>query len=63
MITTIDKALAAFAITFLVTLNQKYGFHFDTSAQTASVFQSLIDSAINGVVGGLTVWFFPNKAS
>lgn len=63
MLTAIDKALVGFAMGALVTLNQKYGFHFDTSAQTSSALTSLVDAALNGLVAMAMVYVFPNKAA
>lgn len=63
MLTAIDKAIVAALIGFLGTLNAKYGFHFDTGGQTSTVLTSLVDAAINGAAGFVTVYFFPNKAA
>ena len=63
MLSTVDKALVGFALGFLGTLNQKYGFHFDVGPTTQQVLTSLIDAAINGVVGFVAVYLFPNKSN
>ena len=61
MFTTIDKAIVAFVIASLATLNTKYGFHFDVGENTSAVLNSLLDAALNGVIGLVLVWAFPNK--
>ena len=61
MLTSVDKAIVAFIITALATLNTKYGFHFDVGENTSAVLNSLIDAALSGVVGCVFVWAFPNK--
>lgn len=63
MLTVFDKAIAGFLIGFLVTLNQKYGFHFDVGPDTQAVFTSLVDAAINGLLTSLAVYFAPNKGA
>ncbi len=61
MLSAFDKALVGFAIAFLGTLNQKYGFHFDVGPNTQTVLTSLVDAAANGVIGFIAVYVFPNK--
>jgi len=63
MLSTVDKALVGFALGFLGTLNQKYGFHFDVGPNTQSVLMSLVDASINGAVGYVMVYLFPNKGT
>jgi hypothetical protein len=61
MLTAFDKAIAGGLMAALVTLNQKYGFHFDVGPDTQSVLTSLIDAALNGMVGFFSVYYASNK--
>jgi len=63
MWTAFDKAIVSGLIAALATLNQKYGFHFDVGPDTASVLNSLVDAAINGLVGFVAVYFSSNKGT
>jgi len=55
MLTTFDKAAIPILVALLTWLNQKYGFHFDTSPETLTAFI--------GAVSSIIVYFVPNKAS
>jgi len=52
MITAIDKAIVALLPGILLWVNQKYGFHFDTSPETMA--------ALSGLIGSILVYFVPN---
>lgn len=61
MFTVLDKAVVGFIVAALAVLNTKYGFHFDTGPDTSSVLTSLVDAAVNGLVGMALVYIVPNK--
>ena len=55
MLTAFDKAIIPILASVLAWVNQKYGFHFDTTPETLSVFV--------GAVSSVVVYFIPNKAA
>ena len=50
MITTIDKAIAAILPGIILWVNQKWGFHFDTTPETMAIFAGLIGSILTYLV-------------
>ena len=55
MITTIDKAIAAILPGIILWINQKWGFHFDTTPETMAV--------LAGLIGSVLTYLVPNAAS
>lgn len=55
MITVLDKALVAILPALLLWLNQKFGYHFDTTPETMTV--------LAGAISSILVYFVPNKGA
>jgi putative flippase GtrA len=55
MLTAFDKAMVFIVAGFLGFLNQKFGYHFDTTPETLSIVIAAISSII--------VYFVPNKVA